>query len=246
MATKKKSEEHIIEINNLKKTYYTGDVETPVLRGLDLKVKDGEFIAIMGPSGSGKSTLMHIMGFLDKPTGGSYHFEGVDVSELSDDDLALVRRERIGFVFQAFFLLPRATVIENVMLPLLYQKHSHGHDMAKKALDSVGLSHRLDYLPTSLSGGEKQRTAIARALINAPSVIFADEPTGNLDSKSGKQVMNIFQKLNEKGHTIILVTHEKTTAQHAERIIHIRDGLIESEEKVKGRINYSDGDELLK
>ncbi len=234
--------ECIIEIQDLKKTYYTDEVETPVLHGIDLKIKQGEFVAIMGPSGSGKSTLMHILGFLDHPTGGSYHFEKVDVSKLDEEDLAMIRRDRIGFVFQAFFLLPRASVIENVMLPLLYQKDHDGHEKAAKALDAVGLSHRMEYSPTSLSGGEKQRTAIARALVNEPSVIFADEPTGNLDSKSGKQVMNIMHRLYKKGHTIILVTHEKSTAAYAERIIHIQDGKILREEKVKNRTTPDDKD----
>lgn len=227
----------IIKVEGLKKTYYTESVETPVLHGLDLKIREGEFLAIMGPSGSGKSTLMHILGFLDKLTGGSFFFEGIDVSNLSDDDLATIRRERIGFVFQAFFLLPHATVLENVMLPLVYSRDGNGHrERALKALESVGLSHRVNYLPTNLSGGEKQRAAIARALVNSPSVIFADEPTGNLDSHSGKQVMDIFQKLNQAGHTIILVTHETVTAQNAERILHIKDGLVESEELVKNRL----------
>ena len=227
----------IIRVEGLKKTYYSENVETPVLHGMDVKIREGEFLAIMGPSGSGKSTLMHILGFLDKLTGGSYHFEGIDVSNLSDDDLASIRRDRIGFVFQAFFLLPHSTVLENVMLPLVYTKDGNNHrEKALKALDSVGLSHRVNYLPTNLSGGEKQRVAIARALVNSPSVIFADEPTGNLDSKSGKQVMDIFQKLNKAGHTIILVTHETITAQNAERILHIKDGLVESQEFVKDRV----------
>lgn len=227
----------IMEINGLKKTYYSEGASTPVLHGIDLKIREGEFLAIMGPSGSGKSTLMHILGFLDKPTGGSYHFEGVDVSNLTDDDLATIRRERIGFVFQAFFLMPHATVLENVMLPLLYShKGDHHTQKALHALDSVGLSHRIHYLPTQLSGGQKQRVAIARALVNSPSVIFADEPTGNLDSKSGKQVMDIFQKLNDEGHTIVLVTHETMTASHAERIIQLLDGLIEREKIVDGKM----------
>ncbi len=228
----------IIRVEGLKKTYYSEEVETPVLHGIDLQIKNGEFLAIMGPSGSGKSTLMHILGFLDRPTGGRYCFEEIDVSNLTDDDLATIRRERIGFVFQAFFLLPHATVLENVMLPLVYARgngNSH-QEKALRAIESVGLSHRIDYLPTNLSGGEKQRVAIARAIVNSPSVIFADEPTGNLDSHSGKQVMDIFQQLNQAGHTIILVTHETITAQNAERIVHILDGLVEREEKVKDRV----------
>lgn len=227
----------IIEVESLKKTYHSEGVETPVLHGIDLKIKPGEFLAIMGPSGSGKSTLMHILGFLDKLSGGTYRFEGIDVSNLSDDDLATIRRERIGFVFQAFFLLPHATVLENVMLPLVYARDGNNHrNRALQALESVGLSHRVNFLPTMLSGGEKQRVAIARALVNSPSVIFADEPTGNLDSHSGKQVMDIFQKLNQSGHTIILVTHETVTAQNAERIIRIMDGLVEGQEMVKDRL----------
>ena len=208
---------HIIEVTALKKTYFSEGTPTPVLHGINLKIKHGDFLAIMGPSGSGKSTLMHILGFLDTATAGQYFFEGVDVSQCNENDLALIRRDRIGFVFQAFFLLPKATVLENVMLPLMYAKGEiNERDKALKALDAVGLSHRVNYFPTNLSGGEKQRVAIARALVNSPAVIFADEPTGNLDSKSGKQVMDIFQKLNKAGHTIILVTHETVTAQNAE------------------------------
>lgn len=233
---------HIIAVQGLQKTYYTEGTPTPVLHGIDLEIHPGEFLAIMGPSGSGKSTLMHILGFLDKPTSGQYFFEGIDVSNLTDDDLATIRRERIGFVFQAFFLLPHATVLENVMLPLVYSREgNHQRERAVKAIESVGLEHRMNYLPVNLSGGEKQRVAIARALVNSPSVIFADEPTGNLDSKSGKQVMDIFQKLNRAGHTIILVTHETVTAQNAEKIIRIKDGLIEGHEMVKDRLGV-DGD----
>jgi ABC-type lipoprotein export system ATPase subunit len=230
----------IMKIDDLEKTYFSEGISTPVLHGIDLQIREGEFLGIMGPSGSGKSTLMHILGFLDKPTGGEYLFEGVDVSNLTDDDLATIRRERIGFVFQAFFLMPHATVLENVMLPLLYaHKGDHHHDKAMHAIESVGLQHRTHYLPTQLSGGEKQRVAIARALVNSPSVIFADEPTGNLDTTSGKQVMDILQKLNDDGHTIVLVTHETMTAAHAERVIHLLDGLIEKENRIgnRGRIS---------
>lgn len=229
--------QNLIEIEGLKKTYYSEGLPTPVLHGIDLKIRAGEFLAIMGPSGSGKSTLMHILGFLDTLSEGKFTFDGVDVSKLSQDDLALIRGEKIGFVFQAFFLLPHATVLENVMLPLVYSSAGdHHREKALKALDAVGLSHRVNFSPTNLSGGEKQRVAIARALVNQPAVIFADEPTGNLDSKSGKQVMDIFQELNKAGHTIILVTHESVTAQNAERIVRIKDGLIESEEMVKNRL----------
>jgi len=232
----------IIKVDGLKKTYFSDAVETSVLHGIDLQIRAGEFLAIMGPSGSGKSTLMHILGFLDRPTGGSYFFEGIDVSHLTDDDLAMIRRERIGFVFQAFFLLPHSTVLDNVMLPLIYAPgNSNTHlEKALRAIESVGLSHRIDYLPTNLSGGEKQRVAIARAIVNSPSVVFADEPTGNLDSRSGKQVMEIFRQLNRAGHTIILVTHETVTAQNAERIIHIMDGVVEREEIVTNRISAKD------
>lgn len=237
---KESKEKCVMSIQDLHKTYYSEATETPVLHGIDLKIREGEFLAIMGPSGSGKSTLMHILGFLDKPTGGSYHFEGVDVSHLTDDDLATIRRERIGFVFQAFFLMPHATVLENVMLPLLYtHKGDHHREKAMHAIESVGLEHRTHYLPTQLSGGEKQRVAIARALVNSPSVIFADEPTGNLDSKSGKQVMDILQRLNQEGHTIVLVTHETLTAAHSERIIHLLDGLIEKERMVSNRVKLN-------
>lgn len=228
---------HLVEISGLKKTYFSEGYPTPVLHGVDLKIKAGEFLAIMGPSGSGKSTLMHILGFLDTLSEGKYLFDGVDVSKLSEDDLALIRREKIGFVFQAFFLLPHATVLENVMLPLVYSRgEDHHRQRALAALEAVGLGHRVNFSPTNLSGGEKQRVAIARALVNEPTVIFADEPTGNLDSMSGKQVMEIFQQLNKKGHTIILVTHESVTAQNAERIVRIKDGLIESDEQVKNRL----------
>ncbi len=238
----------LIELKHVFKDYQNEEVVTPVLHDLNFKIEKGEFVAIMGPSGSGKSTLMHILGFLDKITKGEFLFGGKDVSMLSDDELAVMRGQSIGFVFQAFHLLPRTTVLENVMLPLIYSQVSaeERSARAKAALDSVGLSHRLEFSPSQLSGGEKQRVAIARALVNNPSVIFADEPTGNLDSKSGLQVMKILQKLNDDGHTIILVTHEKYTADHAKRILRIKDGVIESDDKVLNRQIAAASTDLVK
>jgi ABC-type lipoprotein export system ATPase subunit len=189
----------------------------------------------MGPSGSGKSTLMHILGFLDRPTSGKYFFESNNTVDFDDDKLANIRNERIGFVFQSFNLLPRTSVFENVKLPLFYSSKRNHDELAKKAVEQVGLSHRLDFFTNQISGGEKQRVAIARALVNDPAVIFADEPTGNLDSKSGGAVMYILQKLNDEGRTIILVTHEHDTAQHASRFIKIKDGRIVVDEKNKDR-----------
>lgn len=238
----------LIEVKDLKKIYTSDEVSTPVLHGLNFKIEKGEFVAIMGPSGSGKSTLMHILGFLDQLTSGQFIFEGRDVSTLSDDELAEMRSKQVGFVFQAFNLLPRTTVLENVILPLVYTSmpSKKREELATAALNSVGLSHRLNYQPNQLSGGEKQRVAIARALVSEPAVIFADEPTGNLDSKSGLQVMQILQDLNEEGHTIILVTHEKYTAEHAKRILRIKDGEIISDEKVSNRLLANSAKELIK
>ncbi len=229
----------LISVKDLKKDFVNEDVITPVLKGLTFDIKKGEFVSIMGPSGSGKSTLMHILSFLDKPTGGKYSFEDRDVSKLADDELAEMRSKKVGFIFQSFNLLNRSSVLENVILPLVYTPTSAAErtTKAKSLLDQVGLSHRLNYSPNKLSGGEKQRVAIARALINNPEVIFADEPTGNLDSKSGAQVMKILQDLNNRGHTIILVTHEKATAEHAERIIRIKDGEIIEDCKVDCRLS---------
>lgn len=224
----------LIETRKLCKEYVNDDIVTPVLFDINLTIEKGEFVSIMGPSGSGKSTLMHILGFLDNQTSGQYLFQGKQTAKMEDDDLARIRATRVSFVFQAFNLLPRTTVLENVMLPLLYHPTipaAERMDRAKAAIASVGLSDRSDYLSSQLSGGQKQRVAIARALVTNPDVIFADEPTGNLDSASGIAVMEALQKLNDQGHTIILVTHEQATAEHATRIVRIRDGRIESDVK---------------
>ncbi len=233
---------NIIEVKNLKKSYHDGS-DTIALRGVTFDVRKGEFVAIMGPSGSGKSTLLHLLGLLDEPTAGQYHFDGKKISSYSGDDLAALRNRKIGFVFQMFNLLARTSVLENVKLPLYYSDipEKEWDERAKKAVESVGLGHRMEHHPAELSGGEKQRVAIARALVTEPEVIFADEPTGNLDSKSGKNVMSIIQKLNEEqGKTIVLITHETSTAEHAERIIRLIDGEIESDAKVKNRLKITD------
>lgn len=220
----------LIELKNIVKNYDNGGVITKVLRGVNLSVDEGEFVAIMGPSGSGKSTLMHTIGFLDRPTTGEYLFDGENTEGFNDDELARIRNNRIGFVFQSFNLLPRTSVLDNVMLPLLYSGTKTNYEnRAKKALEAVGLGERLDFMSNQISGGQKQRVAIARALVCDPKVIFADEPTGNLDSKSGSTVMSILEKLNKEGRTIILVTHDKQVAFHANRIVTIRDGEIVSD-----------------
>jgi putative ABC transport system ATP-binding protein len=217
----------LIELKNIVKNYVNGDVVTRVLRDIDLSVDEGEFVAIMGPSGSGKSTLMHTIGFLDRPTTGTYLFDGENTESFTDDELARIRNKRIGFVFQSFNLLPRTSVLDNVMLPLLYSGDKTGYEnRAKKALEAVGLGERIHFMSNQISGGQKQRVAIARALVCDPKVIFADEPTGNLDSKSGATVMHILEELNKEGRTIILVTHDKQVALHANRIVTIRDGKI--------------------
>ncbi|MDB5238870.1 MAG: hypothetical protein JWO00_205 [Candidatus Parcubacteria bacterium] len=220
----------MIEIKNITKTYVNGDNETRALRGVSFTIKDGEFVAIMGPSGSGKSTLMHILGCLDTPTSGTYVLDGNDVSTLSDDDLADIRHNRIGFVFQSFNLLSRATVLRNVTLPLIYAEvpESERNARAHAALSAAGLPEdRYNHMSNQLSGGQIQRVAIARALVNNPSLILADEPTGNLDSQTGDIVLGTFQRLNKEfARTIILITHEREVAEHADRIIYIKDGAI--------------------
>ncbi len=232
--TKKSQSSPLILVRGLDKTYYSGEIETPAVKGASFDINKGEFVAIMGPSGSGKSTLMHILGLLDKQTKGEYIFDKQNVKLLDDNELALLRSEKMGFVFQSFNLLPKTTVLNNVKLPLTYSKKEFNHDeKAKKALADVGLSHRLDYYTNKISGGEKQRVAIARALVNDPSIIFADEPTGNLDSKTGEQIIEILQKLNDVGNTIILVTHELEIAERTNRIINLKDGLIISDELMK-------------
>ena len=237
----------LISVENLCKTYENEGVETQAMCGMTFSIEKGEFVSIMGPSGSGKSTLMQILGMLDRATDGSYLFEGKNVNDYTDDELAKLRNKKIGFVFQSFNLLPRTTVYENTELPLLYdEEHIEIHNRGKveKALEAVDMKHRIKYFSNQLSGGEKQRVAIARALVNDPEIIFADEPTGNLDSKSGIAVMKILQELNNHGHTIILVTHETYTAQHAKRILQVKDGQIISDEPVKDRL-IADGEGTL-
>ncbi|WP_288301002.1 ABC transporter ATP-binding protein [uncultured Veillonella sp.] len=221
----------VIVIKDIKKTYVNGKLQVPVLHGINLTIYEGEFTSIMGPSGSGKSTFMNILGCLDRPTSGSYRLDGEEVADLSDDELAYVRNKRIGFVFQSFNLLPKLTAQENVALPMIYAGISKAERNARAAelLTSLGLGERLDHLPSELSGGQRQRVAIARALANNPSIIMADEPTGNLDSKSSIDVMNIFTRLYEEGRTIILVTHEPDIATYASRNVVLRDGLIEED-----------------
>lgn len=228
----------MIEIKDVSKIYRSGDVETVALKNVSFIVKDGEFLSIMGPSGSGKSTLMHILGALDTPTSGAYFLDGKDVSKLSDDELAAIRNEKIGFVFQQFNLLPRATVFRNVMLPLIYAgvDKEMREERAKGALISAALpADWWEHHSNQLSGGQMQRVAIARALVNDPSLVLADEPTGNLDSKTGEIILATFQKLNGEGRTIVLITHEPYVAEHAERIIHLGDGEIKSDSKNHNR-----------
>src|SRR5712664_843416 len=225
----------MIETVDLWKTYIMGEEEIHALRGVSVQIERGEYVAIMGPSGSGKSTLMNLIGCLDTPSKGSYLLNGKEVSQMNDNELARIRNEEIGFVFQTFNLLPRATALHNVELPLVYAGVASKErvDRAKLALEKVELTARMMHRPNELSGGQRQRVAIARALVNNPSIVLADEPTGNLDSQTGEEIMGVFARLHGQGNTIILVTHEHDIAQHAHRIVHIRDGKIFSDEAIK-------------
>lgn len=230
----------IIEINNLTKTYSIGDIKVNALNGINLEIKKGEFVAIMGPSGSGKSTLMNILGCLDTPTDGNYFLENRDVSKLNDNSLAEIRNKKIGFVFQTFNLLSKSNIIDNVDLPLIYSKNKltkTKKELIQEVILSLGLNGRQKHKPSELSGGQRQRVAIARALVNNPAIILADEPTGNLDSRTGEEIMAIFQDLNENGRTILIVTHELDIAKHTKRIIYLKDGMIINEEKISSPLS---------
>lgn len=232
----------MILLQNITKTYHRGKVETPVLLGIDLHVAAGEFLAIMGPSGSGKSTLLHILGLLDRPSGGSYRLDGIEVAERNDDELAGLRNAKLGFVFQAFHLLPTATALDNVLLPFTYAGDypADARARAEKALDRVGLGHRMTHRPGELSGGECQRVAVARALVNDPEVIFADEPTGNLDHRSSLEVMALLQGLNQEGRTIVLVTHDAGVGSMCRRLVRLIYGKVSSDEAIKDQTRAQD------
>ncbi len=224
----------IISLTDVHKVYKMGSQIVRALDGASLDIQPNEYVAIMGPSGSGKSTMMNIIGCLDTPTSGSYVLNGTSVGDLDDDELAAVRNREIGFVFQTFNLLPRVNCLQNVELPLIYSGigRSERRDMARAALESVGLGDRMDHKPNELSGGQRQRVAVARALVNNPAILLADEPTGNLDSKTGVEIMNLFEELHQRGNTLLVVTHEEDIAQHARRIVRLRDGVVESDEPV--------------
>lgn len=224
----------VIDIKNIKKTYLVGNQEVHALAGLDLTITANEYVAIMGPSGSGKSTLMNIIGCLDTPTMGEYWLNGSDVSRLEDEKLSAIRNKEIGFIFQTFNLLARYNAIENVAVPLIYAGYSKTvrQELARKTLTQVGLGDRMDHKPNEMSGGQRQRVAIARALVNSPSLILADEPTGNLDSKTSAEIMRLLDDLHKKGNTIVVVTHEEEIALHAKRVVRLRDGIIESDKRV--------------
>ncbi|WP_271393236.1 ABC transporter ATP-binding protein [Aequorivita sinensis] len=221
----------VIKIRNITRDFPLGSETVKVLKGIDLDIERGEYVALMGPSGSGKSTLMNLLGCLDTPTSGSYELNGKDVSSMSDDELAEIRNKEIGFVFQTFNLLPRTTALENVALPMIYAGASKAArtERAKEVLSNVGLADRMDHKPNQLSGGQRQRVAVGRALVNRPSIILADEPTGNLDSKTSVEIMNLFNEIHKAGNTVILVTHEEDIADNAHRIIRLRDGKVESD-----------------
>jgi putative ABC transport system ATP-binding protein len=231
---------NVIEIRGLTKVYNLGEVEVRALDGVDIDVMEGEFLAVMGPSGSGKSTLMNIIGCLDRPTAGTYVLDSVDVSTLARDERAVIRNAKIGFVFQSFNLLARTSALENVELPLLYGEFGWSRDQRKKAalnsLRRVGLAGREHSQPSQLSGGQQQRVAIARALVTNPAILLADEPTGNLDSKTSEEIIGIFQQLNDSGKTVVLITHEPDIAQHAKRVVQVRDGRIQQDERVNQRL----------
>jgi putative ABC transport system ATP-binding protein len=225
----------MLEIKKITKVYKMGEVVVNALRGVSFHIDKGQFVAIMGPSGSGKTTLMHIIGCLDHPSEGSFIMDGEDISKVNDNKLAEIRNKKIGFVFQQFNLLNRVNILNNIEVPLIYAgvNSKKRKNLAKQALEDVGLSNRLKHRPNEISGGEKQRAAIARALVNNPLIILADEPTGNLDTKNGEEIMKIFNKLHQEGHTIIVVTHELEIAKYAQRIIHLRDGVIENDEVIE-------------
>lgn len=222
----------IIELNDIKKEYKIGSEEIHALSGVSLNILKNEYVALMGPSGSGKSTLMNMLGCLDSPSSGTYILNSLSVAQMSDNELAEVRNKQIGFVFQTFNLLPRSSTLENVMLPLVYSgiEKTKREEMAKKVLEQVGLGNRMSHKPNELSGGQRQRVAIARALVNNPAIILADEPTGNLDSKTSVEIMGLFEEIHKNGNTIILVTHEEDIALHAHRIVRLKDGLVESDQ----------------